>query len=135
MRLIIPTAVVAALTVVADCAPVSSESPTVAAVGTDNRQCLHVPSVTGFKAVDSDTVNVSTGPGVVYQLDLLGSCRDIDWNSSIALRNRGAGSFACDALDLQVVSPTTLTPDVCPVTAMRKLSDTEVAALAPEQRP
>jgi hypothetical protein len=134
MKIIAPTLALA-FAAVAACAPVSSESPTVATASSDSRQCLHVPSVNGFKAVDHDTVNVSTGVSTVYQLDLLGDCRDIDWNTRIALRSRGGSAFACDALDLEVISPTTLAPDVCPVVSMRKLSDTEVAALPRDQRP
>ena len=136
MKIITPT-FAAALAIVAGCAPVSSESPTVAsAAGSEARQCLHVPSVNGFKAVDDDTVNVRAGVNDVYQLDLLGDCRDIDWNNRIALRSRGGGSFSCGPLGLEVISPTSVgAPDVCPVTAMRKLSDAEVAALPRENRP
>jgi hypothetical protein len=135
MKLIAPT-LAAALAAVAGCAPVSSETPTVAsAASSEGRQCIHIPSVNSFTAVDRDTVNVRVGVNDVYQLDLLGSCRDIDWNLSVALRSRGGGSFACDALGLEVVSPSAIGPDVCPVASMRKLSDAEVAALAPRERP
>ena len=135
MKLIAPTLV--AIAAVAACAPNFSESPTVAsaASSSDARQCLHVPSVNRFKAVDRDTVNVRVGGGDVYRLELMSDCRDIDWNLRVALRNRGGGSFACSPLGLEIISPTTLSPDVCPVTSMHKLSDTEVAALAPGERP
>ena len=120
----------------AGCTPSMSERPTVAAANTQARQCLHIPSVNSFTAVDRETVNVRVGVRDYYQLELLGTCRDIDWNLSVALRSRGAGSFACDALGLEVISPTNIgPPDVCPVTAMRKLSEAEVAALSRRDRP
>ena len=135
MKVLAPT-LAAALAVGAGCAPSMAERPTAAAAnGTDGRQCLHVPSVNSFTAVDRDTVNVRVGVRDYYQLELLGTCRDVDWNMSVALRSRSGGSFACDALGLEVISPTNIGPDVCPVTSLRKLTEAEVAALPSRQRP
>ena len=71
----------------------------------------------------------------VYQLDLFGTCQDVDWANVVGLRARGGGSFICDALDVDVISPSTLGPQTCRVTAMRKLSDAEVAAMRGRPRP
>lgn len=136
MKLTVP-AIAAPLLVsaIAACAPVNGERPTVATAPSDQRQCIHIPSVNSFSPVDRDTVNVRVGVNDVYQLELLGTCRDVDWNLSVGLRSRGGGSFACNALGLEVISPSNIGPDVCPVTSMRRLTDAEVAALSNSDRP
>jgi hypothetical protein len=134
MKLLAPIFALAFATA-AGCAPARTEQPEVATAGADGRQCLHIPSVNSFTAVDRQTVNVRVGVRDYYQLQLLGTCRDVDWNLSVALRSRGGGSFACSALGLEVISPSISGPDVCPVTSMRKLSEAEVAALPSRQRP
>jgi hypothetical protein len=138
MKLIPAIAPVLAIAGLAACAPVNADRAAVAAAGAgaaDGRQCIHIPSVNSFSTVDRNTVNVRVGVNEVYQLELLGTCRDIDWNLSVGLRSRGGGSFACSALGLEVISPSNLGPDVCPVTSMRRLSDVEVAALSNRDRP
>ena len=96
--------------------------------------CFYSRNVDGFSPVDRETVNIRVGVRDVYQLKLLGSSPDIDWTNRIALVAHG-GSFICSALDATVVVPSDLGPQRYPVSSIRKLDATEIAALPKKQRP
>lgn len=100
----------------------------VAAAG-QGRQCFPVQSVNSFNAVDEDTINIRVGVNDYWQMELLGPCRDVEWNLGVALRSRSGGSFICDPLDVEVLSQSISGPDRCPVKSLRRLNATEVAAL------
>lgn len=106
----------------------------VAAASGGERSCFWSRNVNGFRALDDDTVNLRVGVKDVYQLELLGRCPDVDWAQGIALESRG-GSFICSGLDATIISPSSIGPQRCAVRTLRKLSDQEVAALEPKQRP
>lgn len=98
------------------------------------RQCFRAADVNGFTAVDDKTVNVRVGVRDVYQLVLFAPSPDIDWTQAIGLQAHGS-SWICSGLDATVIVPTTIGPQRYPVTAVRKLTPDEVAALPPKQKP
>ena len=122
--------------VLAGCAPAATTGgPSVAAAGSGNRQCFPFQSVNSFSAVDRETVNIRVGVRDYYQLKFLAPCYDIDWALSAGIRPRGGGSFICNAMDVDVVTPSTVGPQVCHVSSLRKMSEAEVATLTGRERP
>jgi hypothetical protein len=95
------------------------------------RQCFWARNVSGFSAVDDDTVNLRVGVKDHYQLELAGACPDVDWAHKIAIRARG-GSSICVGGDAEVIAPG---PQRCLVRSVRKLTPQEVEALDARARP
>jgi hypothetical protein len=98
------------------------------------RQCFFNQQVNGFAASDDRIVNVRVGVKDVYQLEMFGRCHDIDWAEKIALVSRG-GSTICTGLDAEIVSPSPIGPQRCPVSNIRKLTSAEIAAIPKRARP
>jgi hypothetical protein len=105
-----------------------------AAPAKSHQDCFYARNVNGYSAVGDNILNIRVGVKDVYQLKLMGSCPDLDWNNSIALKSRGS-SWICSALDAEVITHSQIGPQRCPVSEMRKLTPAEVAALPPKQKP
>jgi hypothetical protein len=97
------------------------------------RQCFFSRNVNSFKAVDDRTVMVRVGVRDIYELQLLTRCPDVDWSWSIAIKS--TGSSICTGLDAELIVPSQIGPQRCPVRALRKLTREEVAALDPKLTP
>lgn len=98
------------------------------------RQCFWANQVNNFAAADDKSVNIRVGVKDVYQLEILGSCPDIDWTHKIAIVSRGSNSI-CSGLDAEIVAPSPIGPMRCPVRAVRKLNEAEIKALPRRARP
>ena len=106
-----------------------NQPPAQRAAAMDTRQCFHAGQVNGFHAIGRDTVNVHVGASRVYQLEILGTCPDVNWSSRIGVRATGGGSWVCRGFDAELLVPR---PgggfDRCPVTSVRQLSPAEIEA-------
>lgn len=111
------------------CAPV--EEPTGARA--EGRECFRAGDVNSFSRVDDTAVNVRAGPNDYYRLELVGACPDVDWTLRIAIRTRGS-SWICRGHDAELLVPSPLGAQTCPVRAVRRLSEAEVQAFRAEQR-
>jgi hypothetical protein len=98
------------------------------------QSCFHASNVSSFRAVDDRTVLVRVGVRDVYQFEIMGRCPDINWAEQIGIVARG-GAWICSGLDADLVSPSSIGPQKCPVKALRKLTPQEVAALPKKARP
>lgn len=96
--------------------------------------CFRAQDVNGWTAVDDKTVNVRVGVKDIYQLTLFSPSTDIDWSQHIGLESRG-GSWICSSMDATIIVPGAIGPQRTPVTAIRKLSPDEVAALPRNEKP
>lgn len=103
-----------------------------AAARKDN--CFYARNVSGWRAADDQTVYLRVGVKDVYQLDLMGRCSDINWNERIGIKSRGS-DWICSGLDAEIISPTSIGPQHCPVKTLRKLTPQEAAALPAKARP
>lgn len=99
-----------------------------------DRTCFHASNVSGFRAPDDKTVYVRVGVRDIYQMEMMGSCPQIDWAEKIGIRTRGS-EFICSGLDADLISPTSIGPQRCPVRMLRKLSPEEAKALPPKSKP
>jgi hypothetical protein len=98
------------------------------------RHCFQQSQVSGFRAVDQETVNLRVGVNDIYQIKLLGVCPDIKWTEQIALQTAGT-SEVCTGLDLTIHAPGPTGPLECAAESLRKLTGAEVAALPASARP
>lgn len=128
MRIKIAAALLIGLTALsASCAGASQSSAS-------GRQCFHANQVNGFAAQTDRIVNVRVGVRDVYQFELMGSCPDVRWNQKLGVRSRGS-SLICSGLDAEIISPTSIGPQRCPVRSVRQLTPEEIAALPRGARP
>lgn len=97
-----------------------------------DRQCFLASQVNGFHAVDRDTVIVRVGASRNYQLEILGTCPDINWSSRVGIRSTGGGSWICRGMDAELVVPAATGFDRCPVLSVQAIS--REAAKAARQR-
>ena len=98
------------------------------------RQCFWSHQVNSFAAQGDRLVNLRVGVKDYFQLELMGPCPDVDWTQKIALVSRG-GSTICSGLDAEIVTPSPIGPQKCPVKSVRKVTPTEVAALPKGAKP
>jgi len=115
------------------CACTATQAPTVqTSADTSGRQCFMAGQVNSFHAIDQDTVLVRTGASTYYQLDILGTCPEINWTSRVGIRSTGGGSWICRGQDAEIIVPNPNRGfDRCPVLGVRLLnSDEAKAALA-----
>jgi hypothetical protein len=101
------------------------------------RACFYARSVTNFAAADDRNLYIRVGARDVYHLSMFGNCFDLSWVHSLGLKSRG-GNFICEGGNISVdVVTRDAAPGVqsCPVTAIRRLTADEAAALPKKARP
>lgn len=127
-----PLLYAAGLVALAACAAPAS-TPAVAAAATEPRACFFSNRITNFRAADDRTVYLKVGIKDVYRLDLLGACPDVDWGWSLGVRSQS--STICTGLDVDLMVPTPIGPQRCPVKRLHKLTAAELEALPKGDRP
>ncbi|MDZ4374762.1 MAG: DUF6491 family protein [Phenylobacterium sp.] len=134
IRTALAVAAVSLATAAPHMAIAQSPSPDESATTKPVRQCFWTRQVNNFASEDGRTVNVRVGVRDVYQFKLMGPCGDVQWNTKIAIRSRGSSQI-CSGLDAEIISPTPIGPQTCPVTEVRKLTEAEIAALPKRAKP
>lgn len=131
----IKTALAAALAVsLMGLAPATAKSPLEGAAAPKKKQCFWTRQVNNFASSDDRIVNVRVGVKDVYQFEMFGRCNDVDWSNRIALVSRGS-SYICSGLDAEIITPSPIGPQRCPVRNIRKLTPEEIKALPKRARP
>jgi hypothetical protein len=128
-----PGAALAAAATLAACAP-TGESGGGTSAAASGRACFLPSQVNGYNPIDRDTVNVEIAPRRIYQLELLGTCPDVDFSTRIGIRSTHGTSWICQGLDAELIVPGPTGLDRCPVTSVRMLSEAEIAALRAQRR-
>ncbi|MGZ9114494.1 MAG: DUF6491 family protein [Brevundimonas sp.] len=135
------SAVVSALALAA-CAPMDAGGPTTGMAYDGGppqpRQCFSASQVSNYTRGRPDQVFLRVGRNDVYELSAAGGCPDMDFAQQIALIPDGgmAGSRLCTDDWARVVVPgSTSRVSTCRVRISRQLTEAEVAALPPRQRP
>ena len=100
--------------------------PEAASAQTIRRECFLAREANGFTPVGNDRVRVSAGPSRVFELQLTGTCVDVDWANRITLRPRAGGSFVCEGYDAELFVPGPIGVQRCAVTGVRRLSEEEM---------
>jgi hypothetical protein len=112
----------------------AAKSPLESEAAKPKRQCFWTNQVNSFASSDDRIVNVRVGVKDVYQFEMFGRCNDVDWSNKIALVSRGSSSI-CSGMDAEIISPSPIGPQRCPVRNVRKLTPEEVKALPKGARP
>jgi hypothetical protein len=99
------------------------------------RSCFRNQDVSDWTDVDHQTINIRVNVNDYYQLKLLSPCGNIDFSQRIGIRTTGGSDYICSGLDAEIIAPTTIGPQTCPVTSIRKLTPEDVAALPKGQKP
>ncbi len=104
--------------------------------GRQQDSCFNARFVSNFSAPDDQTVYVRVGVRDVYRLTLFAPCLNVDWTMAVALKSRSGSDWICRGMDAELIVPGQgMGPQRCPVTAVRKLTPQEVAALPKKARP
>ena len=144
MRPLTVSAVVSVLALAA-CAPTDAGSQAGPTTGTaysggeaQPRRCFSVQQVSNYTRGRPDQVFLRVGRSDVYELSAAGGCPDMDFAQQMALIPEGGavGSRICTDDWARVVVPgSTSRVSTCRVRVSRQLTEAEVAALPPRQRP
>lgn len=120
----IATAALAAASLAACTA--SSEPARQAMPGTAARQCFFLSQVSGYTQVkgSDDRIRVSTGPRDRYEFEVFGPCPHLRDAESMGFDQAGGGTI-CSGLDVDLIVPTPIGPQRCPVRMIRKLEPGE----------
>lgn len=97
------------------------------------RTCFFLSQVNGFNdAPDGeagrDRIIVSVGAGEKYLFEAFGSCPQLNWSEAIGFDQAGPGQI-CTGIDVDLIAPTAIGPQRCPVRMIRKLSQSQVDAM------
>ena len=100
------------------------------------RQCFYSSNMSSFKEAGDRAVYVRVGVKDLYRLDLFSTCHDLRWAQTIGVESRGS-SWICSGSnsDAVLIVPSTLGPERCMVTDVKKLTDAEIDALPRKDRP
>ena len=110
-------------------------APATAAPRPVGQQCFLPRDVAGFSAPDDHTLYVRVGADKVYRLDLMVDCDNLTYRQAVGLETIPAQSWICHPDDVTVIYHDTAMPERCPVSAIRRLTAEEVAALPKRDRP
>jgi len=93
------------------------------------RACFFASQMNGWRAEGDRVVYLEVGSRDMYRADLFAPCFDLDSALSLGVRSRSGGISICDGLDVELIVPGAIGPQVCHVTKLQKLSADEVVAL------
>ena len=102
--------------------------PLAQTAGARGGQCFHAGQVNDFHPVRDHVVQVTVGARTLYELDVLGTCPEINWSNRIAIRSTGGSSWVCRGMDAEILMPGPGGLQRCPVLGVRKLSLLEAEA-------
>ena len=113
----------------------ASQDPDRPRASNPGQQCFFAGNVSNFTAVDASTVNIRVGSDV-YRLDLMSSCRNVNWNNRLSLASR-TGSSICTGTGFgtTLISRGVTGQQRCQVHRITLLTPAEVEALRPRDRP
>jgi len=117
------------------CADTSHPGVHAAALPSEPRSCFRNGDVSSWTDVDRQTINIRVNIHDYYQLKLFAPCGDIDFSQRVGLRSRAGTDFICSGLDADIIAPTPIGRETCPVVSIHKFTAEEVAALPNKQKP
>lgn len=124
--MILRSIAIVALATLAGCTA-SAEAPPRAAVADGGpKQCFFLSQIDGYTHVKGsrDRIRVSTGPKDMYEFQVFGPCPFLNDAEKMGFDQAGGGTI-CSGLDVDLIVPTTIGPQRCPVRMIRKLDPNE----------
>ncbi len=92
------------------------------------RNCFWPSQVNGFSDAGRDQVYVYTGVNDTYLFQTFGHCPDLNFTEHLALKTRSPGMI-CQGLDVDLIVPSSIGFQRCPVQMIRKLTDDEASTV------
>ena len=116
----------------AGCATAGRDGPADTA-DSQARSCFFLSQVNGFNdAPDNenggDRIIVNVSVNDKYLFETFGSCPDLNWSQTIGFDQRGPGQIR-RGMDVDLIVPTSIGPQRCPVRMIRKLNEAEIDAM------
>ena len=110
----------------ASCASPPAASRATAAAPAGAKQCFFLSQIDGYTRVkgSSDRIRVSTGPRDTYEFEVFGPCPYLGDGETMGFDQAGGGTI-CSGLDVDLIVPTPIGPQRCPVRMIRKLAPGE----------
>lgn len=65
-----------------------------ASAASADRDCFNTRSISGFSGVDDNTVQIRTGGDDYYEIDVFGTCNQLDWANRLTVVS-DQGGFIC----------------------------------------
>ncbi|MDP2258176.1 MAG: DUF6491 family protein [Caulobacter sp.] len=93
------------------------------------RTCFFASQLNGWRSEGDRVVYLEVGARDIYRAELFSRCHDLDSALTLGVRSRAGGTSICDGLDVELVVPGSIGPQVCHVSKLQKLTPDEVAAL------
>ena len=121
-------AILAAVALAGGC---TTAAPSAAASG---RQCFNATTIHGYETLPGGLVLMRAGGNRTFALHTLGDCPDLNWSRSLALRTRGGSSWICEGIDAELIVPSPIGAQYCPVQDVRRISREEARALRVARR-
>lgn len=87
-------------------------------------QCFWLSQVSGFTDAGRDRIFVHTGPNDVYLFETFGPCPELNYSEQLAFEQTSPGTI-CRGLDVNLIVPTGIGPQRCPVRMISKLPEEE----------
>lgn len=98
------------------------------------RACFHSRNINNFTIPDDRTVYLRVGVSDIWRLDLMSNCPELTFRRNLSFTRSGVGMI-CSPLDMTIRFNQRGARRVCPVSAMRRLTPEEAAALPRGVRP
>ena len=122
------------LTAMAACASADQKTPAAPGAAKPARACFYSGDIRGWKEAAGNRVNVLVNGKDIYQMQLIGSCPDINTALGIGLQS-GADDRICEGQNVTLIVPAVGIPRRCPVTTIVKLTPEQVATLPAKEKP
>ena len=86
------------------------------------KQCFFLSQIDGYTHVKGSDrlIRVTTGPRDTYEFEVFGPCPYLGDAESMAFDQAGGGTI-CSGVDVDLIVPTPIGPQRCPVRMIRKL--------------
>ena len=90
--------------------------------------CFLANMVNNFNGNPDGTVDIQVGTNQYYRLSTDGTCPDIDWKNSVAIKTRTGTNYVCGAYDAEFIVPNALIKRTCNITAVAPLTKEQYMA-------
>jgi hypothetical protein len=124
-------AAVAASALAVSCAPYAAEPEEAAAPSETGKDCFFLSQVDGYTHAGRDRIHVSVGPGRTYEFKTLGICPQLRDAEHMGFDPAGAGTI-CRGIDVDLIVPTKIGWQRCPVSMIRRLDEKAKGKAAPQ---
>ena len=101
--------------------------PHVQQAAAEGRTCFHEKTISGFRTVRREAIDLTVSRDEVYRAELFGFCPGVDEAVALGVTSRGS-SWICEGGQVEITVPVRAGPRQCPVRSIRRLTQPEIDA-------